>query len=122
MAGPTDLPNILFPTPHLPEVSPWQAFIQFPVVKALAPIPVLLLVAPVIWAVFRKAWQEIDAESRELRDTETHDERAQKRPAIAFLIVAVVLTLQEYYGGRNFYDVVIRPSLQEMRDGGATYI
>ena len=59
--------DIPFPTPRLPEVSAWQAFVDYPVVRALAPLPVLLLIAPVIWAFFRKSWQEIEVESRELR-------------------------------------------------------
>jgi membrane protease YdiL (CAAX protease family) len=119
---PPDLSRIPFPTPHLTEVSTFHALAEYPLVKALAPLPVLLLVAPVVWAFFRKTWAEIDAESRELRKLEENDSRAQFRPAAAFLIMAVVLTLQEYYGGRNFYEVVIRPSLQDMVDDGASWL
>jgi membrane protease YdiL (CAAX protease family) len=33
------------------------------------------------------------------------------RPAVAFAILALVLTLQEYYGGRHFYETLLRPWL-----------
>jgi membrane protease YdiL (CAAX protease family) len=35
------------------------------------------------------------------------------RPAVCLLIVAVVLTLHEYFGGRSFYESSIRPLLSE---------
>jgi membrane protease YdiL (CAAX protease family) len=122
MSGPADFPRIPFPTPHLTEVSVLQALAEYPVVKALAPIPVLLLVAPVVWAFFRKTWTEIDAESRAIRAAEVDDTRANQRPAVAFLVMALVLTLQEYYGGRSFYEGVIRPYLELLRDSGATWV
>jgi membrane protease YdiL (CAAX protease family) len=109
--------NIPFPAPRLPEVSVWQAFIEYPVVRALTPIPVLLLIAPVIWAFFRKTWQEIDAESRELRMQQDATGETDYRPAVAFCLVAVVLTLHEYFGGRGFYEDVIRPVLADMNGG-----
>jgi membrane protease YdiL (CAAX protease family) len=42
------------------------------------------------------------------------------RPVACLSIVAVVLTLQEYYGGRQLYDAVIRPWFRELEAGGAT--
>ncbi len=107
--------DIPFPTPRLPEVSAWQAFVDYPVVRALAPLPVLLLIAPVIWAFFRKSWQEIEVESRELRARQ--DGAIDYRPAVAFTLVAIVLTLHEYFGGRGFYEDVIRPVLADMNGG-----
>src|SRR6185436_6505986 len=35
-----------------------------------------------------------------------------RRPAVLFAITAAVLTLQEYYGGRQFYDEQIKPWLR----------
>jgi membrane protease YdiL (CAAX protease family) len=37
-------------------------------------------------------------------------------------IVSVVLTLQEYYGGRQVYDTLLRPWLTELQQGGWAFI
>lgn len=44
------------------------------------------------------------------------------RPAAAFAILAVVLTLQEYYGGRRFYAEVLRPVLVHYESQGAVWL
>ncbi len=41
-----------------------------------------------------------------------------RRPTACLLIVAMVLTLPEYYGGRNFYDTWFRPWLAELEAHG----
>ena len=45
-----------------------------------------------------------------------------QRPAACLLITAVVLTLQEYYGGRQFYTGTIQPWLAALERGGLACI
>jgi membrane protease YdiL (CAAX protease family) len=44
------------------------------------------------------------------------------RPAACFVITAVVLTMQEYYGGRGFYDNAIEPLLRSLEKGGWSWL
>jgi membrane protease YdiL (CAAX protease family) len=44
------------------------------------------------------------------------------RPAACFVIAAVVLTLQEYYGGRAFYDQLIKPALTDLEAAGISWV
>ena len=44
------------------------------------------------------------------------------RPAACLLIVAVVLTMQEYYGGRRFYSDTLRPVLVEWEAAGMAWL
>src|SRR5690606_772071 len=83
---PASLPRIPFPTTEIPEISAWQAFIQDPLVKALVPVPVLLLAAPVLWAFFRSTWQAIEQETRVHRSQEPLSAEVDYRPAACLLI------------------------------------
>ncbi|MCA9629618.1 MAG: CPBP family intramembrane metalloprotease [Myxococcales bacterium] len=105
-------PEIVFPTTEIPEVSWFHAVLGHPLVKSLLPIPILIAIAWPIWRFFRSTWQELDREARQLR--EAAGDRTDYRPVACLLIVAVVLTLQEYYGGRQFYDQVLRPWLTDL--------
>lgn len=118
---PVSFPPIPFPTTELPEISAWQAFIQDPLVKALLPIPVLLLAAPVLWAFFRSTWHAIEQESRLLRSQEPLAAEPDYRPAVCLLITAVVLTMHEYYGGRGFFDSALRPHLLALQERGHSW-
>ncbi len=111
-------PKISFPAAELPEFSPWQAFAEEPLVRALTPVPVLLLAAPVLWAFFRKSWLEIERESRLARSFELPDAPPDYRPAVCLLITAVVLTIHEYFGGRSFFEGAIRPTLATLEERG----
>lgn len=44
------------------------------------------------------------------------------RPAACFVIVAMVLTMQEYYGGRAFYNDAIEPVLRVWEKNGSSWI
>lgn len=44
------------------------------------------------------------------------------RPAACLVITAMVLTMQEYYGGRGFYDNAIEPALRALEKGGWTWL
>jgi len=93
----------------------FMQWLEQPHVKWAVPIPLLIAIAPLVWLFFRKTWRELDEEAltyRLARATQTHDGHRvtsiDYRPIVALAIGAVILTLQEYYGGRVLYDDLIR--------------
>jgi membrane protease YdiL (CAAX protease family) len=100
---------------HLTEVSWWSSLMNYPLVKALLPIPILLALTPAVWWFFRRTWQEVEEDAA--RERALAEPGMDYRPAACFLIVAVILTLQEYYGGRALYDQLIRPALESLPFG-----
>lgn len=83
------------------------SWLHHPAVQALLPFPLLAGLGAVIWRFFRGTWRELDAEALVLRGAGAPDHR----PLVACVLGVVVLTLQEYYGGR-FFGVAIRPLLE----------
>jgi len=106
---------IHLPTTHLAPLSWFDSFLGYPPIKALLPIPIIAAISPLIWLFFRQTWRELDHEAEVARSEGGLDYR---RPAACLLIVAMVLTLQEYYGGRSFYDAWFRPWLTELEAHG----
>lgn len=82
--------------------------------KALFPIAAYIALAPVLWLFFGRTWRELDVEAHEHQRRTLAAGGFDPRPAVLFTITALVLTLQEYYGGRQFYDDHIRPWLREV--------
>jgi membrane protease YdiL (CAAX protease family) len=82
--------------------------------KAFFPVVAYFALAPVLWLFFRRTWRELDVESHEHQRRTLVAGGYDYRPAVLFVITAVVLTLQEYYGGRDFYDDHIKPFLREI--------
>lgn len=80
-------------------------------IKAFLPVPVLLILAPIVWLVFRSTWLELDYEAQRERQKILAEGKVDLRPALMFVIAGVVLTMQEYYGGRGTYETFIRPWL-----------
>jgi len=80
--------------------------------RALAPFVGFVLMAPILWLFFGKTWRELDVEAHEHQRRTLASGGWDKRPAVLFAITAAVLTLQEYYGGRQFYDEQIKPWLR----------
>ena len=108
-------PNAVdLPVELLKELPWFDIILGHPAVKSLLPVPILAAIAWPIWWFFRKTWRELDAEAREHRIAQGDDAPYDFRPAACLIIVAVVLTMQEYYGGRPFYDSTIRPWLIEL--------
>lgn len=75
---------------------------------ALLPYVGYVLIAPILWVFFGKTWRELDVEAHEHQRKTLASGGWDKRPAVLFAITAAVLTLQEYYGGRQFYDEHIK--------------
>jgi len=82
--------------------------------KALFPIAAYLALAPVLWLFFRRTWRELDLAAHEHQKKTLAAGGYDYRPAVLFVITALVLTLQEYYGGRDFYERHIKPVLHEI--------
>ncbi|MDP9035788.1 MAG: CPBP family intramembrane metalloprotease [Myxococcota bacterium] len=83
-------------------------------IKPVLPVPLLLVILPALWWFFRGTWRELDEESTRWRLALTAERRADHRPFVALAMCAVILTLQEYYGGRGYYDQAIRPILARL--------
>ncbi len=96
------------------ELIPMHALIGPLDVRAGAPILAYLLVAPAIWFLFRKTWLELDLEANEARSQRAGRGAIDLHPPIIFITVALVLILQEYYGGRDFYTRAILPLLKRV--------
>src|SRR4051812_32125671 len=118
LAPPLPKVPLELPVRLLDEVSVLDAMVSWAPVKALLPIPILFAVAvPIAWF-FRATWKELDAEAAAHRAELTAHGKMDYRPAVCFAIVAAVLTMQEYYGSRPFYDETFREALQAWSDSG----
>jgi membrane protease YdiL (CAAX protease family) len=82
--------------------------------KALTPVAGYLILAPLLWLFFHRTWRELDVEAHEHQRRTLVAGGYDYRPAVLFVITALVLTLQEYYGGRDFYEDHVRPFLREI--------
>ncbi len=98
------------PLLQLEPVSWTQTLLAYPPLKALLPVPILAAIAPVLIWFFRSTWRELDEEARRYRNE--HAGEHDYRPAACLVIAAVVLTVQEYYGGRQFFHSTLRPELE----------
>ncbi|HEY2410465.1 MAG TPA: CPBP family intramembrane glutamic endopeptidase [Polyangiaceae bacterium] len=116
---PPNGPQLHLPLTHLTPVSWFDTILGYPPIKAFLPIPIILALAPLVWWFFRDTWRELDREAEEARAQHGLDFR---RAAACLLIVAIVLTLQEYYGGRGFYDIYFRAWLSDLQARGHTRI
>jgi membrane protease YdiL (CAAX protease family) len=92
-----------------------ESFLQ--AAKPLIPIPALLIILPAVWLFFRGTWRELDEDTYRYRAELVAEGRADYRPFVALVLAAVILTMQEYYGGRGFYDDSIRPILTGLGHG-----
>ncbi len=111
MQAPT-LEPLPLPLLELAPVSWAHTLLAYPPLKALLPVPLLLAIGLVLFWFFKDTWQQIDREAREYRAANL--ERPDYRPAACLVITAVVLTIQEYYGGRQFFQTTLRPELEEL--------
>ena len=119
LAPDTTLP---LPLTRLKEMSWFHSLMEYPPLKALLPIPILIALWPLVRRFFKTTWQELDAEAHRMRLEEPASEYDYRRPIACLAIVAIVLTLQEYYGGRGIYDTQLRPWLTELQAGGWKFI
>jgi membrane protease YdiL (CAAX protease family) len=108
----------LLPLGQLDDTSAIETFLNYPPVRALVPVVLLAIVLPPVFWFFRGVWRDVDAETARLRLEREARGEVDYRPFACFVIVAVVLTLQEYFGGRSFFDQAIRPELHALFPAG----
>jgi membrane protease YdiL (CAAX protease family) len=111
------LEPLALPLRRLDPVSWLAAFAAYAPLKALLPVPILAAIAPALYWFFRDTWRDIDREALALRQAELGSEAGPSmdyRPAACLVITAVVLTLQEYYGGRTFFYQSLRGELSSL--------
>jgi membrane protease YdiL (CAAX protease family) len=110
----SSLEPLVLPLTRLEPVSWFGVIVNYAPIKALLPVPILLAIAPVLVWFFKATWREIDIEAAQMRAREVDPDgtpRIDYRPAACLVIAAVVLTVQEYYGGRNFFYQALRGEL-----------
>jgi membrane protease YdiL (CAAX protease family) len=87
-------------------------WLELPAVKWATPIPLLAIIAPVVWWFFRGTWRELDAEALALRRELDVRGETDYRPLVALTMVALILVMQEYYGRGDFFEQSIRPWIE----------
>ncbi len=103
------LPGLFAWSPnHLPVE---QATLGQTALKAFFPVAAYIVLAPLLWLFFRRTWRELDLAAHEHQKKTLASGAFNYRPAVLFATTAIVLTLQEYYGGRDFYGEHIKPWL-----------
>jgi membrane protease YdiL (CAAX protease family) len=80
-------------------------------VEAIVPIAGLAVALPALAWFFKDTWRELDLEARGEAEELRAAGRTDSRPLVAFVMAAVVLTLQQYFGGYPFYRDSVRPVL-----------
>ncbi len=94
---------------HAGEPTGFEAFMA--TFRPLIPIPGLLVILPLLWLFFRTTWRELDEDAHRHRGALLKEGRMDHRPFLALVICAVVLTMQEYFGGRGYFDTTFRPMM-----------
>ncbi len=127
------------PEPHFPAIrplvpyldvpTPFDAVLSYPPLKAILPLPILLLLAPVIWWMFRSTWTLLDQESRaqRLEGQRLEDQKAEGggpdyRAIVCLALLGVTLTIQDYYGGRAFFGESIEPVFRRLESAGYRWL
>ena len=84
-------------------------WLEQPAVKWAIPLPLLVLIAPVVWRVLpghlARSWTTKRWPAARLAERGEVD----YRPLVALTLAALILTWQEYYGRGDFYQDTVRP-------------
>ncbi len=103
-------------TPHVTEggaAVPWtfSSWIATSYWRAIVPVPLVFALGVIAWRVFGKTWRKLDLDAQANRGALLARGGYDRRPLVIFLIAGLTLTLQEYFGGRNTYEDLVRPWL-----------
>ncbi|HSO39183.1 MAG TPA: CPBP family intramembrane glutamic endopeptidase [Labilithrix sp.] len=107
-------------TPVAPpkDLAGFAAFVES--AKPFIPIPSLLVVITAIWLVFRRTWLELDESALRERSKLLAIGKSDLRPLVALVMCALILSMQEYYGGRTFFELHLYPVLAKSFHARAT--
>jgi membrane protease YdiL (CAAX protease family) len=61
----------------------------------------------IVWRFFRGTWRELDEEAQTHRGETLAAGKMDHRPFVALVLIAFILTAQDYYGVRTFFDLRI---------------
>ncbi|HVZ88561.1 MAG TPA: CPBP family intramembrane glutamic endopeptidase [Polyangia bacterium] len=86
-------------------------WLDLPAVKWATPIPLLLIIAPVVWRVFRGTWKTLDDEALAWRRDLAAAGAIDYRPLVALTMTALILVMQEYFGRGDFFETTIHPAI-----------
>jgi membrane protease YdiL (CAAX protease family) len=103
--------------PYTPVSAPkdlvgFAAFVES--AKPFIPIPGLLVVVTGIWLVFRRTWLELDEHAARERAALLAQGKSDLRPLVALVLCALILAMQEYYGGRTFFEQHLYPLIAKV--------
>jgi hypothetical protein len=90
----------------------FMAWIEQPHVKWAVPLPLLLALAPLVWLFFRSTWAELDEAAYQRRAELRARGEADHRPMVALALAAVILLVQDYYGGSSSWMNELRPWIE----------
>jgi membrane protease YdiL (CAAX protease family) len=93
-----------------PPITPPSGYVALG--KALLPFFAYIAIAPILWLFFRTTWRELDVDAHEHQRKVLASGSQNLRPPVLFAITALVLTMQEYYGGRDFFEDHLKPWLR----------
>lgn len=80
--------------------------------KMFFPIAAYLAVIPLLYLFFKKTWRELDEDAQKHRAELLAEGKVDLRPVVGLVTCALILTMQEYFGGRNFFEDVIKRAMQ----------
>jgi membrane protease YdiL (CAAX protease family) len=98
-------PELVPVDPSAPKT--FAQWLELPQVKWAVPIPLLIGLAPFVWLFFRGTWRELENDALERRKQFAERGDVDYRPAVALALAALILTLQDYYGGPVLYDALV---------------
>jgi len=116
---PAQFPPIDVSLPEFSAASGLGVFLEQPLVKALAPVLVIVAIAPILHRLFRSTWAELDLAARE---EQARAPGPDYQAPVALVLLAVTLTLHDYHGGRSFFDEVLREPLTRLEAAGHAYL
>jgi membrane protease YdiL (CAAX protease family) len=91
------------------QLTGFQAFLEK--VKPILPIPAVFVVIPGLFWFFKDTWRELDEEASKGRAEALAEGKYDKRPIVLYVMVALILALQEYYGNRGYFVREVKPLL-----------
>lgn len=100
-------------------MNPFQTFVE--TWKPLLPPPLLFVISFAVYLFFRGVWRELDEDALRARAEAHAQGKADLRPFVALLMMAMILAMQEYYGNRIWFDVAVVPSLKSYEKSHAWF-